>query len=35
VYYGSPMATGVEGLVEVVVTEAKKQEIQGLLVKFT
>jgi uncharacterized protein (UPF0218 family) len=34
VYYGSPPSTGVEGLVEVVVTESKKREVFGLLDKF-
>lgn len=34
VYYGSPPATGARGLVEVVVTQDKKNEIFGLLDKF-
>jgi uncharacterized protein (UPF0218 family) len=34
IYYGSPPSTGVQGLVEVAVTEAKKHEVLELLDKF-
>jgi pantetheine-phosphate adenylyltransferase len=34
VYYGSPPSTGIEGLVEVIVTNEKKKEIVGLLDRF-